>query len=88
MCAYLGADYRELDEISRLIKKYGGTYEMTPGAKQEFTVGEERDASIWLVLHDELKPFICIWRLKSRNNRTILIRLRKEPMGQDHIGSV
>lgn len=44
-----------LDEISRLMKKYGGTYEMTIGAKADRTVQEERDASIWLALLDELR---------------------------------
>ncbi|PRX53411.1 helix-turn-helix protein [Cohnella sp. SGD-V74] len=44
-----------LDEISRLMKKHGGTYEMTLGAKAERTAPEERDASIWLALLDELR---------------------------------
>jgi len=44
-----------LEEVSRLMKKHGGTYEMTLGAKTERTVQEERDASIWLTLLDELR---------------------------------
>ncbi|WP_212961703.1 hypothetical protein [Cohnella xylanilytica] len=50
-------DHRDavLDEISRLMKKHGGTYEMTLGAKTERTAQEERDASIWLALLDELR---------------------------------
>lgn len=50
-------DHRDevLDEISRLMKKYGGTYEMTLGAKTGRTTEEERDASIWLALLDELR---------------------------------
>lgn len=51
------ANHRDavLDEISRLMKKHGGTYEMTLGAKTERTAQEERDASIWLALLDELR---------------------------------
>lgn len=50
-------DHRDavLDEISRFMRKYGGTYEMTLGAQTERTVQEERDASIWLALLDELR---------------------------------
>ncbi|WP_217595166.1 hypothetical protein [Cohnella sp. GbtcB17] len=50
-------DHRDevLDEISRLMKKHGGTYEMTLGAKNERTAPEERDASIWLALLEELR---------------------------------
>lgn len=44
-----------LDEIFRLMKKYGGTYEMTLAASTEKTVQEERDAAIWLALLDELR---------------------------------
>jgi len=44
-----------LDEISRFMKKYGGTYEMTLAVKTDRSVQEERDASIWLALLDELK---------------------------------
>lgn len=44
-----------LDEISRFMKKYGGTYEMTLAAKMDRSVQEERDASIWLSLLDELR---------------------------------
>jgi len=44
-----------LDEISRFMKKYGGTYEMTLAAKTDRSVQEERDASIWLALLDELR---------------------------------
>lgn len=44
-----------LDEISRFMKKYGGTYEMTLGTKAERTIQEDRDASIWLALLDELR---------------------------------
>lgn len=43
-----------LDEISRLMKKYGGTYEMTIRGKTGRTIEEERDASIWSALLDEL----------------------------------
>ncbi|RRJ63118.1 DNA-binding protein [Paenibacillus oralis] len=46
-----------LEEIARLMKKHGGTYEMTLGAKAERTVEEDRDASIWLALLDELREF-------------------------------
>ena len=50
-------EHREaiLDEISRFMKKYGGTYEMTLGTKAERTIREDRDASIWLALLDELR---------------------------------
>lgn len=44
-----------LDEISRFMKKYGGTYEMTLGTKAKRTIQEDRDASIWLALLDELR---------------------------------
>ncbi|WP_146200517.1 hypothetical protein [Paenibacillus agaridevorans] len=44
-----------LDEIVRLMKKYRGTYEMTIRDKTQRTIEEERDASIWLVLLDELR---------------------------------
>jgi excisionase family DNA binding protein len=44
-----------LDEIARLMKKYRGTYEMTIRDKTERTIEEERDASIWLALLDELR---------------------------------
>lgn len=44
-----------LDEITKLMKKYGGTYEMTLGTKAERTIQEDRDASIWLALLDELR---------------------------------
>ncbi|WP_249861172.1 helix-turn-helix domain-containing protein [Paenibacillus konkukensis] len=44
-----------LDEISSFMRKYGGTYEMTLGAKAERTIREDRDASIWLALLDELR---------------------------------
>lgn len=44
-----------LDEISRFMKKYGGTYEMTLGPKLERTIQEDRDASIWLAMLDELR---------------------------------
>ncbi|WP_157764374.1 helix-turn-helix domain-containing protein [Paenibacillus riograndensis] len=44
-----------LDEISRFMRKYGGTYEMTLGTKAERTIHEDRDASIWLMLLDELR---------------------------------
>lgn len=44
-----------LDEISRLMKKYGVTYEMTLGTKPKRTIQEDRDASIWLALLDELR---------------------------------
>ncbi|WP_281890116.1 helix-turn-helix domain-containing protein [Paenibacillus sp. YYML68] len=49
-------DHRDavLDEISRLMKKHGGTYEMTLSTKPDRTAEEERDASIWLALLDEL----------------------------------
>lgn len=50
-------EYRNevVDEISRFMKKYGGTYEMTLGAKAEQSISEERDASIWRTLLDELR---------------------------------
>jgi len=50
-------DHRDavLDEISRFMKKHGGTYEMTLEKKAKRTVEEERDASIWLALLDELR---------------------------------
>lgn len=44
-----------LDEISRFMKKYGGTYEMTLFIKVERTIQEDRDATIWLALLDELR---------------------------------
>lgn len=44
-----------IDEISRFMKKYGGTYEMTLGTKAKRTIREDRDASIWLALLDELR---------------------------------
>lgn len=44
-----------LNEISRFMRKYGGTYEMTLGLKAERTTQEGRDASIWLALLDELR---------------------------------
>ena len=44
-----------LDEISRFMKKYGGTYEMTLGTHAERTLQEDRDVSIWLALLDELR---------------------------------
>lgn len=44
-----------LDEISRCMKKYGGTYEMTLDTKAERTIQEDRDASIWLALLEELR---------------------------------
>ncbi|MGG1518219.1 helix-turn-helix domain-containing protein [Paenibacillus oryzisoli] len=44
-----------LDEVSRFMKKYGGTYEMTLGTKAGRTTSEDRDASIWLALLDELR---------------------------------
>jgi hypothetical protein len=44
-----------LDEISRYMRKYGGTYEMTLANKTERTTQEDRDSSIWLSLLDELR---------------------------------
>lgn len=44
-----------LDEISRLMRKYGGTYEMTLATQTERTIQEDRDASIWIALLDELR---------------------------------
>jgi hypothetical protein len=44
-----------LDEISKFMKRYGGTYEMVFGTKKDRTIQEDRDASIWLALLDELR---------------------------------
>jgi hypothetical protein len=44
-----------LDEIARLMKKYGGTYELTLGKRDDLTIGEDRDATIWRSLLDELR---------------------------------
>ncbi|TBL80799.1 helix-turn-helix domain-containing protein [Paenibacillus thalictri] len=44
-----------VDEISRMMKKYGGTYEMTLGNNEEQSIQETRDAAIWLMLLDELR---------------------------------
>lgn len=44
-----------LDEIARLMKKHGGTYEMTLGVRSDRSAEQERDASIWLALLDELR---------------------------------
>ncbi|WP_157756184.1 helix-turn-helix domain-containing protein [Paenibacillus crassostreae] len=44
-----------IDEITRFMRKYGGTYEMTLGTKGERTVPEDRDSSIWIALLDELR---------------------------------
>ncbi len=44
-----------LNEISRFMKKYGGTYEMVLENKKNRTMEEDRDASIWLALLDELR---------------------------------